>query len=47
MPNESFLDLYNEELRYLREDGQSFAHMHPQVAQHLALHADGVLDPFV
>ncbi len=47
MPNESFLALYNEELRYLREDGQRFAHMHPQVAQHLGLHADGVLDPFV
>jgi len=47
MLNESFLTLYNEELRYLREDGQRFAHMHPQVAQHLGLHADGVLDPFV
>lgn len=47
MLNESFLALYNEELRYLREDGQRFAHMHPQVAQHLGLHADGVLDPFV
>lgn len=47
MLNESFLTLYNEELRYLREEGQRFAHMHPQVAQHLGLQADGVLDPFV
>ncbi|WP_431223166.1 type VI secretion system baseplate subunit TssF [Serratia sp. L9] len=47
MLSERFLSLYNEELRYLREDGQRFAQMHPQVAQHLGLHADGVLDPFV
>lgn len=47
MLSERFLTLYNEELRYLREDGQRFAHMHPQVAQHLGLQADGVLDPFV
>lgn len=47
MLSERFLALYNEELRYLREDGQRFAQMHPQVAQHLGLHADGVLDPFV
>lgn len=47
MLSESFLALYNEELRYLREDGQRFAQMHPQVAQHLGLHVDGVLDPFV
>ncbi|WON77457.1 type VI secretion system baseplate subunit TssF [Serratia sp. UGAL515B_01] len=47
MLSERFLALYNEELRYLREDGQRFAQMHPQVAQHLGLHVDGVLDPFV
>lgn len=47
MLSEHFLALYNEELRYLREDGQRFAQMHPQVAQHLGLHIDGILDPFV
>ncbi|MBW7984132.1 type VI secretion system baseplate subunit TssF [Enterobacillus tribolii] len=47
MLSENFLALYNEELRYLREDGQRFAHTHPQVAQHLGMLADGVLDPFV
>ncbi|NBJ36720.1 type VI secretion system baseplate subunit TssF [Serratia fonticola] len=47
MLSERFLALYNEELRYLREDGQRFAQMHPQVAQHLGLNIDGVLDPFV
>lgn len=47
MLNENFLALYNEELRYLREDGQQFAAAHPQVAHHLGMMADGVLDPFV
>lgn len=47
MLSEQFLALYNEELRYLRESGQQFAATHPQVAQHLGMHADGVLDPFV
>ena len=47
MLSESFLALYNEELRALREDGQRFARMHPQVAQQLGMRADGVVDPFV
>ncbi len=47
MLNDNFLALYNEELRYLREDGQQFAAAHPQVARHLGMMADGVLDPFV
>lgn len=42
-----FLTLYNEELRYLREAGEAFARQHPQVAQHLGFHRDGVQDPFV
>jgi type VI secretion system protein ImpG len=45
--NPDFLTLYNEELRYLREAGEAFAAQHPQVAQHLGFHRDGVLDPFV
>lgn len=47
MFNERFLKLYNDELRYFREAGQQFALSHPQVAQHLGMHVDGVLDPFV
>lgn len=47
MLSESFLALYNEELRYLREDGQRFARLHPQVAQQLGMQANGVMDPFV
>jgi type VI secretion system protein ImpG len=42
-----FLTLYNEELHYLREAGEAFARQHPQVAQHLGFHRDGVQDPFV
>ncbi len=47
MLSERFLGLYNEELRYLRECGIEFAERHPQVAQHLGMHRDGVQDPFV
>ncbi|HHB1427585.1 TPA: type VI secretion system baseplate subunit TssF [Serratia odorifera] len=47
MLSERFLGLYNEELRYLRESGQQFAERHPQVAQHLGMHTEGVQDPFV
>lgn len=47
MFSERFLQLYNDELRYLREVGHQFALSHPQVAQHLGMHIDGVLDPFV
>lgn len=47
MLSERFLTLYNEELRFLREDGMLFAKANPQVAQHLGMMPDGVLDPFV
>lgn len=47
MFSERFLQLYNDELRYFRETGRQFAQAHPQVAQHLGMHIDGVLDPFV
>lgn len=47
MFSERFLQLYNDELRYFRETGRQFALAHPQVAQHLGMHIDGVLDPFV
>ncbi|MFW0766431.1 type VI secretion system baseplate subunit TssF [Trabulsiella odontotermitis] len=47
MLSDKFLALYNEELRYLREDGQRFSHTHPQVARHLGMLSDSVLDPFV
>lgn len=47
MVSERFLELYNDELRYLREAGREFAQSHPQVARHLGMHIDGVLDPFV
>lgn len=47
MFSERFLQLYNDELRYLREAGQQFSLAHPQVARHLGMHTDGVLDPFV
>lgn len=47
MFSERFLQLYNDELRYFREAGRQFALSHPQVAQHLGMHIDGVLDPFV
>jgi len=41
------LDHYNEELRYLREEGAVFARENPQVAARLGIHPDAVTDPFV
>lgn len=41
------LDRYNEELRFLRQEGALFAQENPQVAARLGLHADAVTDPFV
>lgn len=41
------LDHYNEELRYLQEDGALFAKDNPQVAAQLGLKVDAVVDPFV
>ncbi len=45
--NQDFIDLYNEELRFLREAGQYFADAYPQVAGKLGMHEDTVSDPFV
>ncbi len=47
MLSERFLEIYNEELRFLRESGKQFAEENPQVASHLGMHTDSVLDPFV
>ncbi|MEW5561983.1 type VI secretion system baseplate subunit TssF [Enterobacter asburiae] len=47
MLSDRFLELYNDELRYLRESGQQFAEDHPQVAGQLGIRVDGVNDPFV
>lgn len=47
MITKNFLELYNDELRYFREAGNQFSLSHPQIAQHLGMHVDGVLDPFV
>jgi type VI secretion system protein ImpG len=41
------LDHYNEELRFLRQEGVIFSQENPQVASQLGLHADAVTDPFV
>lgn len=41
------LDHYNEELRFLRQEGVAFARENPQVASRLGLHADAITDPFV
>lgn len=45
--NSNFVDLYNEELRFLREAGQYFADAYPQVAGQLGMHEDAISDPFV
>lgn len=47
MFSERFLQLYNDELRYFREAGRRSPLRIPCVAQHLGMHIDGVLDPFV
>ncbi|MDR3434562.1 MAG: type VI secretion system baseplate subunit TssF [Rouxiella aceris] len=47
MKSERFLDIYNNELAYLRESGRAFAEEHPQIAQHLGMHGEGGQDPFV
>lgn len=47
MLSERFLEIYNEELRFLRESGKQFADENPQVASQLGMHSDSVLDPFV
>lgn len=45
--NSNFIDLYNEELRFLRQSGKYFAEAYPQVAGQLGMHEDKVSDPFV
>jgi type VI secretion system protein ImpG len=42
-----FLDLYEEELRFLREMSGEFALAHPKIARRLTLDAGEVRDPFV
>ena len=42
-----FLDIYEEELRFVREMGVEFAQSHPKIAGRLALGADEVPDPYV
>lgn len=45
--NDLFLNLYQDELSYLRESGKQFAQKYPQVAQNLALSDQGSSDPHV
>lgn len=47
MPDDDFLALYNDELRYFLQAGEQFSRENPQVARHLGMHHDGVRDPFV
>ena len=42
-----FLDLYNKELRHLREMGGEFAHQFPKVASRLGLDSFECADPYV
>ena len=44
--NETFLRLYESELRYLRGMAGDFAEAHPKVASRLALEREGCDDPF-
>ena len=46
-PGEDFLRYYLEELSYLRELGQQFAHRHPKVASRLELQPGECPDPHV
>jgi type VI secretion system protein ImpG len=43
----NFLERYDEELRFLREEGQRFALAHPQIAGELGLSARGAADPYL
>lgn len=44
---EEFLNLYNEELSYLRNQGEDFAKAYPKIASRLRLGQGGVEDPMV
>lgn len=46
-PGNDFLRHYLEELSYLRELGQQFAHRHPKVAARLELQSGECPDPHV
>jgi len=43
----TFLDTYEEELRFLREMGKEFAQSYPKIASRLELGSDEVPDPYV
>jgi type VI protein secretion system component VasA len=45
--NDQFLNLYQDELSYLRDSGKQFAQKYPQVAQNLDLSDQGSSDPHV
>ena len=45
--NKDFLDIYQNELRFLRESGDNFAKIHPQIASNLGINQDGFKDPFI
>lgn len=45
--DQTFLDIYEDELRFLREMGQEFAASHPKIGARLALGRDEVPDPYV
>lgn len=42
-----FLDLYNQELQFLREQGAEFAETHPRIAARLGLDGTECADPYV
>jgi type VI secretion system protein ImpG len=42
-----FLDLYNQELQFLREQGAEFAETHPKIAARLGLEGTECADPYV
>jgi type VI secretion system VasI/ImpG family protein len=45
--HQELFQAYQEELRFLREIGDEFAHAHPQTAAALGLHPQTAKDPFV
>lgn len=45
--DKTFLDRYNQELKYFKEASKEFANEHPQVATRLGLSAPEIEDPYV
>ena len=45
--NKSFLKYYNDELFYLRELGEEFAHENPHIAENLSLSKFDCVDPYI